>query len=182
MAITNAAPTATDNPAICAGVMVFGGSGAASGEVVPCGAVDVGGRIDDIESTMTVSVRDVRVEEMDVVFGIRLVEVIVAGRVEVMLMEVDAAVNVVLTTTVRAVNVGATAYFSPRQILYAKVAPLNVEHDAYMHPTATSPSVCPLELYREQRQLRSTGVVHAKGNCSDSEVPRHGCAHAGTCC
>lgn len=54
--------------------------------------------------------------------------------------------DVLLGTTVRAVLVGKTAFFCPRQTLYADAANSILPHDAYTQPSATSPRDSPMVL------------------------------------
>jgi hypothetical protein len=61
-------------------------------------------------------------------------------------IEVRVVLDVLLGTTVRAVLVGKTAFFCPRQTLYADAANSILPHDAYTQPSATSPRDSPMVL------------------------------------
>ena len=112
----NAATAATESPAIWAGV-ILGRSSFAAGATIEVGAdeaVDVAVAGCEIESTKTDWLEDILVctvvPVMDVMDAL---EVDVVDHIE----ERDVVLGMLLGTTVRAVLVGKTASFWPRQML-----------------------------------------------------------------
>lgn len=60
--------------------------------------------------------------------------------------ELGVVLDMLLGTTVRAVLVGETAFFWPRQTLYADAAVSMLPQEAYTQPKATSPNDSPVVL------------------------------------
>lgn len=187
IAMIKAATAATVSPAIWAGV-IFGRSSFATGAAIEVGVdddVEVADAGSDIESTKTDWL-----EESCVCSVVLVMDVIVAREIEAVeeagirdvAFDVLDAREVLLGTTVRAVFVGRTAFFCPKQTLYAEAAASMLEQEAYTQPSATSPSDSPMVLYREHRHSISPWAVHATGKRCDNEVRIHECAQEGMSC
>ncbi|KAJ4990102.1 hypothetical protein SVAN01_04383 [Stagonosporopsis vannaccii] len=130
-----AATAATVSPAICAGV-ILGRSSFTAGAAIEVGVeddVDVADAGTDIESTNTDWL-----EEAFVCRVVLLIDVIVARDVDTeeeisardVVLDVLGLLDVLLGTIVRAVLVGKTAFFCPKQTLYAEAAVSMLEQEA----------------------------------------------------
>lgn len=130
----------------------MGRSSFAAGAAIEVGVaedVDVADAGTDIESTNTDWLAEVCVCSV-----VLVMDVIVARDVEVeeksgprdVVLAVLDLLDVLLGTTVRAVLVGRTAFFCPKQTLYAGPAASMLEQEAYTHPKATSPNDSPAML------------------------------------
>lgn len=138
IATMKAATAATDSPAICAGVMVFGPGGvpATIGTAVGVLVADNEEVVDDTKGFELIMI------ELEVIDEARVDVVNVVDVCFVVVVCEDA----IVATTVMAVCVGRTASLCPKQMLYDEDALSIVGHDEYMHPRATSPSDSPLML------------------------------------
>ena len=123
-----------------------------AGAAIEVGVEDAVGVVEagmELESTKADSLEDIRVWKVVLVTGVivacdvRVAEAVEA--VEAVDVRVDV-LDVLLGTTVRAVLVGKTAFFCPRQTLYADAAKSMLPHDAYTQPSATSPRDSPMVL------------------------------------
>ena len=124
----------------------MGRSSFAAGAAIEVGVddgIEVADAGNEIESTKTDWL-----EETCVCSVVLVMDVIVALEVEVVggVEEREVVLEVPLGTTVRAVFVGNTAFFWPRQTLYADAAASMLPHEAYTQPRATSPSDSPMVL------------------------------------
>ena len=120
-----------------------------AGAAIEVGVEDAVGVVEagmELESTKADLLEDIRVWKVVLVTGVIVAcDVRVAEAVEAVEVRVDV-LDVLLGTTVRAVLVGKTALFCPRQTLYADAAKSMLPHDAYTQPSATSPRDSPMVL------------------------------------
>jgi hypothetical protein len=116
MAMMNAATAATESPAICAGD-ILGRSSFEAGAAIALGVVEADD-VADAGSEMESTNAD-WLEETCVWSDVFVMDVIVARDEDVneAMVELRTALMVLLGTTVRAVLVGKTAFFWPRQTL-----------------------------------------------------------------
>lgn len=149
IAIMNVATAATDSPAICAGVMVFGpGAGPVTTGAVVGLAVDSN---DEVAEEIVAGNESITTELVEV--GRSRID---AVNVEDCFIVTDELGEAMVGPTVIAVRVGLTAFFCPKQMLYVAGAWSIVGQDEYMHRRAASPRVSPSSLYWEHRQLISS--------------------------
>lgn len=155
MAVRKEATAATHSPAICAGVIrgvssAGTGIGAEVADVIDVldvlDVLEVAGGVNEMESTKA-DCRDEGVCVRNVAADVKIVVALTAGFEDkfVVVDDVVLAGDVLLTTTVKAVLVGSTALFWPKQTLYAdaSLCPFLVQ-DSYTQLRASSPSDSPV--------------------------------------